>query len=305
MAVAVALAAGSFALGAVVAVPSSAAMGACGPAPSGQVAVAMVVDAGGGMPSPRCAVVTQGSTGLDALRAAGHSVRLDGGFVCAIDGLPATGCGNRPDSGLAYWRYWHAAPGGGWSYSQVGAGGYRLPARCAVEGWVWSDAPSSNTPPRIAAPAPTCDAPSPTAPPATSAPASRPPTTAASPGSGGSGTDSSGTPTPGATPGAPATSPGGGPTTVPAAVAGVTTVAPGAVTPTAEGDAVGADQDRSGQDGQRPTGSADRAEQASAGGPVGSTGTGGSSTPWGLVVAVVLVAGLGGAALLRSRTRSA
>jgi hypothetical protein len=114
----------------------------------------MVIDQGTGTPSTRCAFVAQGSDGLDALRATGHSVRLDGGFVCAIDGLPATGCGNIP--GSPYWRYWHAAPGGRWIYSQVGAGSYRLPSRCAVEGWVWSDSPSPDTPPRIPAPPVAC-----------------------------------------------------------------------------------------------------------------------------------------------------
>ncbi|MFN7148278.1 MAG: hypothetical protein ACK4V6_02235, partial [Microthrixaceae bacterium] len=167
---------GSLALGAVLALvlgaalvlvdpsPTPAAAAGCGPAPQGRVAVVVVVDRGGGAPSSRCVVVDHGSTGLDALRAAGHQVRLDGGFVCAIDAQPATGCGNVP--GSPYWRYWHAAPGGAWDYSQVGAGGYRLPTRCAVEGWSWSDSPTSRTPPRIAAPAPTCEAaPSTTAPP--------------------------------------------------------------------------------------------------------------------------------------------
>ena len=98
-----------------------------------------------------------------------------------------------PMQGSAYWRYWHAPPGGTWTYSQVGAGGYRLPTRCAVEGWVWSDAATADTPPRLAAPRPTCDAPPPTAPPVTA----RPPAPAPPAAVGG------GTPQPPPIPGAP------------------------------------------------------------------------------------------------------
>jgi hypothetical protein len=280
----------------------------CGPAPQGQVAVVMVIDRGTGSPSTRCAVVPQGSTGLDALRAAGHDVRLDGGFVCGIDGLPATGCGNRPDAGFAYWRYWHAAPGGAWSYSQVGAGGYRLPARCAVEGWVWSDSPSSNTPPSVPAPTPTCEAPpttaAPTLPPrpAPTVPApvaptgggavpTSPPTTAA-PGSGGAPATVSGAP--------------------PASVAGETTVPPDpalADVPSPEGAGAGegepsssTDPDRG--DGRPSAGGADADAETEGELAASAEGPSSSGAPWGVAVAVVLVAALGGAAAWRSRRRS-
>lgn len=278
----------------------------CGPAPQGQVAVVMVIDRGSGSPSTRCAVVPQGATGLDALRAAGHDVRLDGGFVCGIDGLPATGCGNRPDAGFAYWRYWHAAPGGAWSYSQVGAGGYRLPARCAVEGWVWSDSPSSNTPPSVPAPTPTCEAPpstvAPTTPPG---PAPTVPTAPAAPGGGAA---------PTSPPAAAAPGSGGAVTTVPgvppASVAGETTVPTDpalAEVPSvegagaSEGDASSADPD--GDDGRSSAGDAAEGE---AEGELAASAEGASSSgaPWGVAVAVVLVAALGGAAAWRSRRRS-
>lgn len=288
---------------------------ACGPAPEGQIALVMVIDRGTGTPSTRCAIVPQGSNGLDALRATGHSVRLDGGFVCAIDGLPATGCGNIP--GSPYWRYWHAAPGGGpWSYSQVGAGGYRLPTRCAVEGWVWSDSPSPDTPPRIAPPRPTCEAPPTTAP--------APPTTARPPSGGGTSLQPS-SPAPSTPPpsagGGPSGAPGAsgrpveGPaatTTPPARVSGVTTSRP----PAGEGDAAEAEPP-DGDTSEELSASAATSSGRSEGpdgpdGPEGGsdgemavgTSDGGSSTPWGVLVAVALILALGTAASVRSRARS-
>lgn len=286
----------------------------CGPAPEGRVAVLMVVDRGTGTPSTRCAIVAWGSTGLDALRATGHSVRLDGGFVCAIDGVPATGCAT-DDPSLPYWRYWHAlSEGGEWSYSNVGAGGYRLPAGCAVEGWSWSDSPSDRTPPRIAAPTPTCEAPATTA----------APTTTARPSSGGGA----------ATPSAPATSTPLPP--VPPASAG-STGAPGvsaggpAATTTSPPQVGGVASSRppDDEDGPAPVSEieppdGDAAEDTSAydatfeGRSDGSTGPdagsdgemavgtsgGGASTPWGVVAAAVLILLLGGASVVRSRARS-
>ncbi len=249
-------------------------------------------------------LVAQGATGLDAMRAAGHDVRLDGGFVCGIDGLPATGCGNRPDSGYAYWRYWHAAPGGAWSYSQVGAGGYRLPARCAVEGWVWSESPSSNTPPRIAAPTPTCEAPAVTLPPTTAVPSTGP--TAAPPAVPGAtpGSSVDGGAAAGGAPPAPGTSAStsgaaGAPTSssVPPAVAGATTVAPS--------DDTEEDPDGSSSVGDRvDAGASDTpAEDTDGELAVGAASGRSSTTPWGAVVAVVLIALIAGAATLRSRSR--
>ncbi len=277
---------------------SPGAAAACGPAASGQVAVAMVVDRGGAR-SVRCAVVAQGATGLDALRAAGHAVRLDGGFVCAIDGVPATGCGNRPDAGFAYWRYWHADPGGAWRYSQVGAGGYRLPSRCAVEGWVWSDSRSSDTPPGVAAPSPLCETPPTTAPPATAAP-TVPPATAAPAGPAGSGPSGSGVGVPGdpgATPGGssagPAPAAGGPATTVPTDVAGATTVAP------APDDVRSTRQDASTARGEQSNARVDQADGKSA--VVASS----TPRPWGALVGIALVAVLAAAAVWRSKRRSA
>lgn len=168
----------------------------CGPAPAGRVAVAVVVDDGVRSPSVRCVEVPERSTGYDVLRAAGHSLRIDAGFLCAIDGEPATGCANGPDFDGRYWRYFHASPGGPWTYSNVGGGGYRVPPRCAIEGWRFSGAAGTNVTPRVPPPAMQCEAPPTTAaprpsqapPPApvpTAAP-SRPPVPAPTPNGGGS-----------------------------------------------------------------------------------------------------------------------
>ncbi len=282
---------------------------ACGPAPTGQVAVIVTIDRGAGSPTGRCVTVSHGSTGLDALRAAGHEVRLDGGFVCAIDGLPATGCGNKPDAGNAYWRYWHApANGGAWSYSQVGAGGYRLPTRCAVEGWVWSDSPSSDTPPRIAPPVVTCEAPASTVPPPTAPPATTPP------GGAGSGTAGAGTPS-ATTPPAPG---GGG--AAPAAGTDGSVGGPAASVPPADVAAETTVPGESAADPSANTGSSGPADSADRSAPVGGeegSGRGSddeaalgadgpsrrSSAPWGVVVALALMAVLGGGAIWRSRIR--
>lgn len=288
--------------------PSPAAATGCGPAPTGKVAVMMVVDRGAGTPSARCVTVEQGATGLDALRAAGFSVRLDGGFVCGIDGVPATGCGNVP--GSPYWSYWHAPPGGDWTYSQVGAGGYRLPARCAIEGWVWSDTSSARVAPRLAPPPVACSTPPTTLPsrggPSTTVPSLRPPSTTA-PGTG-----------PGAVPptaagpapsGESPTAPGGGreaprpaappgesgevsTSTVPVEVGGVSAGRPTEATgPPGAGGGDGGD------------GAEDVADPVAGELALAVEGAGTSSAPWGTVAGVGLILALGTAALWRARAR--
>lgn len=142
--------------GLVAAPASSSAAPACGPAPANQVAVIVIVDGPGGLVS-RCATVPDGSTGADALTATGHSVRNQGGFMCAIDSQPASGCAVA-DPTAPYWSYWTASPGASWSYSRVGAFGRHLPEPCAVEGWRLVDPvlPRSQAAPRIPVPDVTC-----------------------------------------------------------------------------------------------------------------------------------------------------
>lgn len=55
------------------------------------------------------------------------------GFVCTIENLPNP-C-TKPTTS-AYWSYWHAKPGGTWTYSTSGAASYD-PAPGTVEGWAF------------------------------------------------------------------------------------------------------------------------------------------------------------------------
>jgi hypothetical protein len=80
--------------------------------------------------------VPAGTDGLAALQR-DHAVRQDNGLVCAIDGYPATGCTSVTPTGDVYWAYWHRAPGAAhWTYSQVGAGSSTVEPGVA-EGWSW------------------------------------------------------------------------------------------------------------------------------------------------------------------------
>ena len=83
------------------------------------------------------------ATGLEALKSAGHRytfVPRQPGFLCTIDARPDP-CNNGPAN--AYWSYWHAQPGGSWSYGSIGAGSYDPPSG-SVEGWAFG----SGKPPR-------------------------------------------------------------------------------------------------------------------------------------------------------------
>lgn len=142
------LLAGVAVTGLVTAVPAHAAT-AC---PSSQVTV--VVDYGSlGGTSVRCA--SSFSDGIAALQSAGHTVGYvpgQPGFVCTVDARPDP-CNGAPAS--AYWSYWHAKPGGSWSYSSTGAGSYH-PAAGSVEGWAFGGGkpPSSAAPSAASTPKP-------------------------------------------------------------------------------------------------------------------------------------------------------
>ena len=268
----------------------------CGPAPAGQVAVAVVVDNGNDV-SERCVIVAERTDGYEVLRAAGHQLRIEAGFLCGIDGFPATGCANQSGFDGAYWRYFHASPGGPWAYSPVGGGGYRMPPRCAIEGWRWSAAGSTAAAPRVAPPRMTCEAPPPTAAPTVPAPpaATTPPAAVAPGGAGGGAAGSAG-----AGGGATPTEPGG-----PASdAAPSTTVAPGDTPvegdPSArpEGTSTTIDDDRdTGQDDPAASDDADGERAAAAGDPVGASG----GSPVGLLLAGVVVVVLGAGAVWRNR----
>jgi hypothetical protein len=99
--------------------------------------VKVVVDftALGGAVETRCAAGDPGS-GLQALDLVGLPytfVPRQPGFVCTINSLPNP-C--RKPTTSAYWSYWHATPGGTWTYSTSGAGSHD-PAPGTVEGWAF------------------------------------------------------------------------------------------------------------------------------------------------------------------------
>ncbi len=117
------------------------------------VGVTVVIDfqeLGGGV-NVRCAPGPVGS-GLDAFDRADISwegtLRFPG-FVCRIAGQPtpaSEACGNTPPAS-AYWSYWLAPRGGGWCYSNFGAGN-RTPPPGSVEGWSFAlDKSASEVPP--------------------------------------------------------------------------------------------------------------------------------------------------------------
>lgn len=289
-------------------------------ASSGRVAVAVVVMFGeNDQPSPRCGDVAPGANGMDALRSTGFTLRLDAGFVCAINAVPETGCANGGGFDGTYWRYFRALPGGTWEYSRTGAGfPLKTSGGCAIEGWIWSGAQKvtppvvpvgsiacSHTPPPTTPPVPTTNVP-----PVTSAPS-----TPAIPSDGGgspssSGVGSGGNGGSGPTPGVP----GAGPsvTSVPTEVAsgGDNGSVEGSVDsgsePTGTVDPGRADVDSvHGDRGESSRNNSKRDEVASgtvAGAAVPNAGGG---SPVGLIVALCLVGVLGaGTLFLRQHRRS-
>jgi hypothetical protein len=104
------------------------------------ICVALVVDGralDNGV-SSGCATVKKGATGVDVLRAAGHTVSFrQDGLLCTIDDLPSSGCTDVDDT--HYWAYFHRAPGAtSFTYSTEGASTYK-PANTSTEGWIYRD----------------------------------------------------------------------------------------------------------------------------------------------------------------------
>jgi hypothetical protein len=142
--------------GAALAVPATPAAAAACPQGRG---VSVVVDFGslGGGTARQCAAGDPAS-GVAALHAAGftttRAAQVPGYFVCRINGKPANDPCQRTSPADAYWSYWHARPGGSWTYSSTGPADYD-PAPGTVEGWAFgAGKPPSSPPPSPAAPAP-------------------------------------------------------------------------------------------------------------------------------------------------------
>lgn len=119
----------------------------------------LIVDFGDVAGSPggveaRCVPVAGRTTGADVLLDAGYELRFERGLLCAINGFPADGCGDRNGSGRQYhyWSYWRAEPGAsGWTYSAIGPDGARV-SPGAMEGWryVLGRAAPTDPQPRVA-----------------------------------------------------------------------------------------------------------------------------------------------------------
>ena len=238
--------------------------------PAGQVRVVVVVDPGSaGGASAACLVVPAGTTGAQALARRAAELGLSvprynsSGLLCAIDGHPGSGCGDRNAGGYLYWAYFTGSSGS-WVYGNFNPFTRRL-VDGDIEGWRFVDGAGdgSEPPPRIAP----SRALFPVAAPSTSVPV-------ATPVDGGAGTSAAATPGGAAGPGSGSMSEGGASAT-PSAMDG----ASGGTTGTSVG--------------------AGSVELAAA--PVGATRSSGSWLPVAVVVA--LVAALGVAAVARSRVR--
>lgn len=146
--------------GLIVTTSGSAEASSCsGPLSGGEIRVVIVVDATdfGGGSSATCLVVPTGTTGsqLLARRSAElgtGSVRYgSSGLLCAIDGMPATGCGDHNAGGFDYWGYFNA-PSGSWAYGNINPFTRRV-SDGDIEGWRYvrgGKGSAQDPPPRIA-----------------------------------------------------------------------------------------------------------------------------------------------------------
>ena len=128
-----------------------------GPLADGEIRVVIVVDGAdiGSGSSATCLVVPAGTTGSQLL--ARRSAELgtgsprygSSGLLCAIDGLPATGCGDRNGGGFGYWAYFGGGSGS-WIYGNFNPFIKRL-SDGDIEGWryVQGAGNGQDPPPRI------------------------------------------------------------------------------------------------------------------------------------------------------------
>lgn len=302
-------------------------LGSCAEASAGMVNVAIAVDPGVLPGSPRgpetlCVTVAEGATGADVLV---ERARLLGrpaprwapsGLMCAIDGYPASGCGERVDGSFRYWSY-HLGDAGSWSFARTGPALRRASAE-RMEGWHFIAGANSpaDPPPRVSA---SSSAVCPPAPPATTAPPAAPPAvpqqqapTAIDAGVPNAPTGTGGTGNPGST-----TRPdgsGGGNGNGGAGVLGAGRNGDGSTTTGGSGDgqvgdasagdgaAGSAGDDAAGGDGDGDAMAAGRGPAMAAARSSEPSAT--SGAPVAVVLMVVAVAALGIGGLVRSRRRS-
>lgn len=128
-----------------------------GPLAAGEIRVVLVVDATdlGGGSSATCLVVPANTTGSQLLARRGSELGTgsprygSSGLLCAIDGMPATGCGDRNAGGFEYWAYFNGTSGS-WVYGNFNPFTRRL-SDGDIEGWryVQGAGNGQDPPPRI------------------------------------------------------------------------------------------------------------------------------------------------------------
>ncbi|MEX1217992.1 MAG: hypothetical protein WEA11_05675 [Acidimicrobiales bacterium] len=112
-----------------------------GPLAAGEIRVVLVVDGSdlGKGSSATCLVVPAGTTGSQLLARRGSELGTgpprygSSGLLCAIDGAPALGCGDRSAGGFAYWAYFNGSSGS-WTYGTINPFIKRL-VDGDIEGW--------------------------------------------------------------------------------------------------------------------------------------------------------------------------
>jgi hypothetical protein len=164
------------------------------PAAEGTQRIAVAVDPGvlGGGAGSICVEVPVGASGADVLvaraQALGRPVPrwASNGLLCALDGVPASGCGERIDGAYNYWAYF-LGDGGSWSYAGTGPA-LRRATSARTEGWhfVAGAGNASDPPPRFSPAANAICPPPPPPPPVTSSPPAAGPATPDAPGNPGS-----------------------------------------------------------------------------------------------------------------------
>ncbi len=112
---------------------------------AGAISVPVIIDfgelRGDTAPVVTCVSVADGASGTAALnerarRLGTPAPRFNAaGFLCAVDGTPASGCGDDAGSTVAYWSYWWASTTNPtWRYATRGSDQRRLSAG-VIEGW--------------------------------------------------------------------------------------------------------------------------------------------------------------------------